>query len=51
MRIKDHEHSWGPVTLARLTGNPHRRCEDPECDFITLDLTDDEDELEQEEQE
>lgn len=38
----DHDHEWGPVETSRFTGNPHRRCQHPGCDEITLDLTDEE---------
>lgn len=38
----DCPHEWGPVEIARMTGNPHRRC--TLCRFVTLDLTDDESE-------
>jgi hypothetical protein len=29
------------VELARLTGNPHRKCKVPGCKFVSLDLDDD----------
>lgn len=38
----DHEHKWGPVEIAWITGNPHRKCQISGCHFITLDLHDDE---------
>lgn len=36
----EHEHKWGVVEIAPMTGNPHRRCEVLGCRFITLDLDD-----------
>lgn len=36
-----HDHQWGPVELARFTGNPHRKCQVAGCKAITLDLSDD----------
>ncbi len=42
------EHIWGPVEIARFTGNPHRRC--TLCGFITLDLDDEEDDEDEEEE-
>ncbi len=41
--MPDHEHVYGPVELSRFTGNPHRKCTVPGCKFITLDLTDEDD--------
>lgn len=41
---EDHEHEWGPVELSWITKNPHRKCQVDGCKFITLDLTDEEDE-------
>ena len=37
----EHDHAYGPVTAARLTGNPHRRCTVAGCRWVTLDLDDD----------
>lgn len=34
----EHEHVWGPVEYARLTGNPHRKCQVDGCRFVSLDL-------------
>lgn len=42
MTMLEHEHKWGPVELAHFTGNPHRKCQTGGCDFVTLDLHDDE---------
>lgn len=39
--MNECEHEFGPVEIARFTGNPHRRC--IHCRFVTLDLTDEED--------
>lgn len=39
----EHEHQWGEVENAFITGNPHRKCQVPGCKSITLDLIDDED--------
>lgn len=39
----DHDHQWGPIEHARMTGNPHRKCVLDGCRTITLDLYDDED--------
>ena len=36
-----HEHTWGPVEYARLTGNPHRKCQVVGCWMVSLDLDDD----------
>lgn len=36
----DHDHVWGAVKTALMTGNPHRRCTVEGCGFITLDLSD-----------
>jgi len=41
---REHQHVWGPVEHARLTGNPHRKCQG--CRFVSLDLDDDDDEEE-----
>jgi len=38
-----HEHQWGPVEIARMTGNPHRKCTG--CRFISLDIDDEEDDV------
>lgn len=41
----DHDHVWEQtVRHALLTGNPHRKCTVGGCRFVTLDLSDDEDE-------
>lgn len=37
----DHVHKWGPVEIARMTGNPHRKCQGEGCNFVSLDLHDD----------
>lgn len=37
-----HKHVWGPVERARMTGNPHRKCQVDGCREITLDLSDEE---------
>lgn len=37
---EEHEHQWGPVERAHMTGNPHRKCQVPGCKQITLDLED-----------
>lgn len=37
----EHEHKWGPVEWANLTGNPHRKCQVEGCRFVSLDLSDD----------
>lgn len=37
----EHEHVWGPVEHAHMTGNPHRKCQVEYCHFVTLDLYDD----------
>lgn len=34
-------HDYGPVQIARFTGNPHRTCQC--CGIISLDLEDDDD--------
>ena len=36
-------HEWGEVEIARLTGNPHRKCQVVGCDVVSLDLNDDDD--------
>lgn len=36
-----HNHVWGNVEYARMTGNPHRKCLVPGCGVISLDLDDD----------
>jgi allantoicase len=42
--METHEHVWGPVVdTAVFTGNPHRKCQVEDCRFITLDLTDEDD--------
>jgi Domain of unknown function (DUF3560)/Family of unknown function (DUF6381) len=33
-------HEWGPVELAWMTGNPHRKCQRDGCRWVTLDLDD-----------
>lgn len=33
-----HEHDYGPVEHAFLTGEPHRKCRVDGCAFISLDL-------------
>jgi hypothetical protein len=33
-----HTHKWGPVETARMTGNPHRKCQVPGCNDVSLDL-------------
>lgn len=38
----EHEHQWGPVEHAHMTGNPHRKCQVEGCGFVSLDLHDDE---------
>jgi hypothetical protein len=43
-----HKHIWGPVETARMTGNPHRKCTVEDCREVTLDLSDDEDTIEDE---
>lgn len=37
----EHDHVWGPVEHAFMTGNPHRKCTVEGCRHITLDLHDD----------
>lgn len=34
----DHEHVWGPLTHAPLTGNPVRPCQIPGCRVVYMDL-------------
>lgn len=46
LKPEPHEHEWGPVEYAHITGNPHRKCA---CGFVSLDLTDDDDDYESEE--
>ncbi len=36
------EHVWGDVEIARFTGNPYRRCKVDGCNFISLDLDEEE---------
>lgn len=43
----DHEHVFGPVEEARMTGNPHRKCQVPGCNVIDMDLEDDDGEAEE----
>lgn len=38
-----HEHQWGPVEIARFTGNPHRKCQVSGCKYVSLDLDEDDD--------
>lgn len=44
--MPEHEHIWSGVEYGRYTGTPHRRCLSYDCQMITLDLSDDEDEEE-----
>jgi hypothetical protein len=37
---EEHECVWGPVEEARITGNPHRKCQVAGCNKVTLDLED-----------
>lgn len=39
-----HEHQFGPVVHARMTGEPHRKCQFPGCKVVSLDLDDEEEE-------
>ncbi len=41
--LGDHEHIYGPVERAWITGNPHRKCLVDGCRFVSLDLSDDDD--------
>ncbi len=43
LRSGEYEHDWGPVEHARLTGNPHRKCQIGGCRVINLDLDDEDD--------
>ena len=40
---EEHDHEWGPVELSRMTGNPHRKCQVPGCNEVSLDLDDEDD--------
>ncbi len=46
---ENHEHVYGPVEHARITGNPHRKCQHPGCRQVSLDLDDDDCEEDDEE--
>jgi len=41
----EHEHKWGGPTRSRMAGTPHRACIVPFCRVITLDLTDNDDDV------
>ena len=47
---EEHVHEWGEVEKAWLTGNPHRKCQVEGCKAITLDLSDEEEGLDEEEE-
>ena len=40
MSVIEHDHVWGPVETAWMTGNPHRKCRVEGCKVITLDIHD-----------
>lgn len=39
---EEHEHQWGPTTMSRLAGTPHRKCQVPGCRAVSLDGEEDE---------
>ena len=38
LSAQEHDHIWGPVEHARITGNPHLKCQVLGCRDISLDL-------------
>lgn len=40
----EHVHEWGPMELAWMTGNPHRKCLGEGCNVVSLNFDDDDDE-------
>jgi len=43
----DHEHDFGPMEIAPMTGNPHRKCQVEGCRVVSLDFDDDETETDE----
>lgn len=42
--MSEHAHQWGAVEVARFTGTPHRKCTTDGCRYVSLDLSDEDQE-------
>lgn len=38
--VEEHDHEWGAIDRAPYTGTPHRKCIEPFCRVVSIDLDD-----------